>query len=291
MQKTEMRNPATRHIDRADTGEILRLIQTENENAAHAVGQCLAEIGQACEAIVRGMEKGGRLFYIGAGTSGRLGVLDAAECPPTYGVTPDTVIGIIAGGRDCMFHAAEREEDNADAGRADLAAYVLKPCDTVVGISASGNASYVVGALQYAQEIGCTTVSVANNPDTRIGSAADIAIVADTDAEVVTGSTRMKAGSAQKMILNMLSTCAMIRTGHVIENMMVNLRPTNDKLTVRVVTILCELTGLSREAAEALLTANEWSIRKAFAAYKEECEKEQTIQKGENHGKENHICT
>lgn len=270
MQKTEMRNPASHHIDRADTAEILRIIQVENENAARAVGACLPQIGQACDAIVRGMEDGGRLFYIGAGTSGRLGVLDAVECPPTYGTSPELVVGILAGGRDCMFRTAERAEDNADAGRADLAAYHPIPCDTVVGISASGNASYVVGALEYAREIGCTTVSIANNPDTQIEAAADIAIVADTGAEVITGSTRMKAGSAQKMILNMLSTCAMIRTGHVIENMMVNLRPTNDKLTARVVTILCELTGLTRDEAAALLEENEWSIQKAYAVYQKQ---------------------
>ena len=263
MQKTEMRNPASHHIDRADTAEILRIIQAENENAARAVGACLPQIGQACDAIVRGMENGGRLFYIGAGTSGRLGVLDAVECPPTYGTSPELVVGILAGGRDCMFRAAERAEDNADAGRADLAAYHPLPCDTVVGISASGNASYVVGALEYAREIGCTTVSIANNPDTRIEAAADIAIVADTGAEVITGSTRMKAGSAQKMILNMLSTCAMIKGGHVYSNLMINLKPTNLKLRYRVISIVRDIVNCGEDEAVELLDMNDWNIRKA----------------------------
>lgn len=272
MQKTEMRNPASLHIDRADTHEILKIIQTENENAVHAIGQCLPEIALACDAITTGLENGGRLFYIGAGTSGRLGVLDAVECPPTYGVSPETVVGIIAGGRDCMFRAAERAEDNADAGRADLAAYALKPVDTVVGISASGNAAYVVGALTYAREIGCRTIALANNTGCRIEKAADIAIIADTGPEVITGSTRMKAGSAQKMILNMLSTCVMIRTGHVVENLMVNLRPTNDKLTERMVTIVCELTGYDRDEARRLLAENDWNIRSAYAAFQKNME-------------------
>ncbi len=266
MLATEMRNPATTHIDTASTLEQLQLIQAENMRAAAAVGQALPAIAAAVDAIVAGLRQGGRLIYLGAGTSGRLGVLDASECPPTYGVSPDLVVGVIAGGRECMFRAAEGAEDSAKAAEADMQALGLIPADTVVGISAAGGAAYVLAALRYAKQRGCTAVGLTCNADSPLAQQADVAIVTDTGAEPITGSTRMKAGSAHKMVLNMLSTCAMVQTGHVMENLMINLRPTNEKLRARVISIVRELTGAQEAETVALLDANGWVIREAVNA-------------------------
>lgn len=263
IQKTEMRNPATKYIDRMSTRDMAACIQRENEYAAEAVGKALPEIEKACDIIAERLADGGRLFYIGAGTSGRLGVLDAVECPPTFGVPRDMVVGIIAGGYDCMFRAAEREEDNAAMGANDLIQHGISKKDVVVGISASGNAAYVVGALEYAEQLGCAAISISSNQDSAITKCADIAIVADTGPEVITGSTRMKAGTAQKMILNMLSTIAMIKLGNVYENMMINLRPSNEKLARRMIGIVREITGTDEITAKELLISAEWNIRKA----------------------------
>ena len=264
MLKTEMRNPLTKHIDKMTTAEMLKIIQDENYNAVRAVGEALPQIEKAIDAISANMEKGGRLIYMGAGTSGRLGIIDASECPPTFGVSHDTVMGIIAGGNDAMFRANEGGEDNPMAGVDDLKARDLKPEDTVVGISAAGNAAYVVEALKYAKSIGCTTVGVSSNYGCKLELTADIAIITDTGAEVITGSTRMKAGTAQKLVLNMLSTCSMIKTGKVYENLMINLRPTNIKLSRRMVSIVTEILECDDVTAERLLNENEWSIRKAI---------------------------
>ena len=262
--KTEMRNPATTHIDRMTTAEMAACIQRENENAVAAVGQALPAIETACDHIAERLAAGGRLIYIGAGSSGRLGVLDAVECPPTYGVPQSMVIGIIAGGPKCMFQAAEKEEDDASSAVRDLQEHQLTGQDVVVGISAAGNAAYVVGALEYAQTLGCFTVGITSNEGSLITECADIPIVADTGPEVITGSTRMKAGTAQKMILNMLSTIAMIKLGCVYENMMVNLKPVNEKLRQRVITILCEILSCREEKAVQLLDDHNWSIRAAI---------------------------
>ncbi len=266
---TESRNPRTTHIDRASTAEMLALLQHENLRAAEAVGEALPSIALAVDAIVDGLNQGGRLIYIGAGSSGRLGVLDAVECPPTYGVDRELVSGIIAGGEDCMFRAAEGEEDSGDCGRRDLAAKAIVHADRVVGISAAGNAAYVAEALAYAREVGCVTIGVTSNHGSRLAVESDIAIVTETGAEAITGSTRMKAGSAQKMVLNMLSTCAMVKTGKVCENLMINLRPSNIKLKRRVISIVRELTGLGEDASIELLDAHGWSIRDAVDAFKE----------------------
>lgn len=233
MQKTEMRNPNTTNIDKASTADILKMIQAENVNAVNAVGNAIENITKACDAIAESMKKGGRLIYIGAGTSGRTGVIDAVECPPTFGVDSNTVIGIIAGGYDCMVRASEGEEDNGEAGVGDLKAHSVNGNDVVVGVSAAGNAEYVVKALLYAQSIGCTTVGVTSNFGSLIDKTADIPIVTDTGAEVITGSTRMKAGTAQKLVLNMLSTTAMIKMGYVYENLMINLNAKNKKLMLK----------------------------------------------------------
>ncbi len=264
MQKTEMRNEKTTHIDKMSTQEMLRIINEENMNAVKAVENAIDNIEKACDAIVSGFENGGRLFYVGAGTSGRLGVADAAECPPTFGVPKDLVIGIIAGGKDCMVAAAEGEEDDYDTGVNDIKIHTLKPADVVVGISASGNAKYILGALDHAKECGCTTVCLTSNANSKIDLAADISIVTDTGAEVVTGSTRMKAGTAQKLVLNMLSTVSMIRTGKVYENLMINLKPSNEKLTLRMIRIVCDITGCDEEKARTALENSEWNIRKSI---------------------------
>ena len=267
--KTEMRNPNTTYIDRMTTAEMLDAIQKENENAVHSVRGALKEIEIACDIIAEKLSQGGRLIYIGAGTSGRLGVLDASECPPTFGVSRDMVIGIIAGGEKCMFQAAEGAEDNYGSGIKDLKDRNLTKNDVVVGISAAGNAQYVIGALDYANELGCETIGITSNEDTLITKSAKISIITDTGAEVITGSTRMTAGTAQKLILNMLSTVAMIKLGNVYENMMINLRPTNDKLTLRMVRIVTEITGVSEDEARKLLEESNWSIRDAVQRHSE----------------------
>lgn len=261
--KTEMRNPNTKNIDRMSTSQMLECIQRENENAVLSVRQALDKIEIACDVIAEKLSKDGRLIYVGAGTSGRLGVLDASECPPTFGVPRSMVVGIIAGGEKCMFQAAEGAEDSYESGINDLKDKQLTKNDVVVGISAAGNAQYVIGALDYANELGCETIGITSNEDTLITKSAKISIITDTGAEVITGSTRMKAGTAQKIILNMLSTVAMIKLGNVYENMMINLRPTNDKLTLRMIRIVTEIIGVSEEEAKKLLEESNWNIRSA----------------------------
>ncbi len=261
--KTEMRNPNTKNIDRMSTSQMLECIQRENENAVLSVRQALDKIEIACDVIAEKLSKDGRLIYVGAGTSGRLGVLDASECPPTFGVPRSMVVGIIAGGEKCMFQAAEGAEDNYKSGIKDLKDKQLTKNDVVVGISAAGNAQYVIGALDYANELGCETIGITSNENTLITKSAKISIITDTGAEVITGSTRMKAGTAQKIILNMLSTVAMIKLGNVYENMMINLRPTNEKLKNRMIRIVTEIIGVNEEEAKKLLEKSDWNIRTA----------------------------
>lgn len=263
--KTEMRNEASRHIDKMDTEEMLQLIQQENRNAVAAVDAALPQIACVCDVVTQQFNRGGRLFYIGAGTSGRLGVMDAAECPPTYGVSRDQVIGIIAGGDGCLKKAAEAQEDDKDSGRRDLEQYALCDRDVVIGISASGGAAYVIGALQYANEMGAMTVSLTSNPHTPMEEVAKLSIVTDTGPEVITGSTRMKSGTAQKLVLNMISTAAMIKTGKVYENLMINLKPTNRKLRQRMIRIVCQIKDCTPEESEKLLDAHQWDIRSAVS--------------------------
>ncbi len=264
MLKTEMRNERTMHIDQMTTLEMVSVMNAENMNSVLAVEKALPEIARAVDVITGAMQQGGRLIYMGAGTSGRLGVMDAAECPPTFGVPHETVQGIIAGGRERMFTAGENAEDSYDAGAAD-AREALRPGDVLVGISAAGGAQYVVGALETARALGCPTVAVTSNAGTAITKAADIAIVSDTGAEVVTGSTRLKAGNAQKFVLNMLSTCAMIKTGKVYENLMINLRPSNEKLRGRVIRITAAILDCPEAEAVPFLEQADWDIRRAVA--------------------------
>ncbi|MBQ7962699.1 MAG: N-acetylmuramic acid 6-phosphate etherase [Clostridia bacterium] len=274
MLKTEMRNPSTTHIDRMSTAEMVRIIQDENVNAAMSIEKALSSIERAIDAITERMAKGGRLFYIGCGTSGRLGVLDASECPPTYGVPYDLVIGIIAGGDGALRKAVEGAEDSHEAGYGDISSYNITELDSIVGISVAGGAQYVLGAFAKAREVGALIISLSSNEDTPIERAADIGIISDTGAEVITGSTRMKAGSAHKMVLNMISTAVMVRLGHVYENMMINLRPSNVKLRDRMIRILREITELSYDRCEKLLNENEFSLHLALRSQENNYEKD-----------------
>ena len=261
MHKTESRNVNTMHIDEESTAGMLRLIQNENYNAVKAIEDAMPAIERACDEIYERMSRGGRLIYMGAGTSGRLGVIDAVECPPTYGVSNEMISGIIAGGNDRMVSAAEGAEDVGDAGIRDLAEKQPNPNDTILGISVAGNAAYVADALVYAHNLGCLTVGLTCNKGSRLDVEPDISIVTDTGAEPITGSTRMKAGSAHKMVLNMISTCVMIKLGNVYQNLMINVKPTNIKLKKRVISIVCEILECNEEVAIERLKKHNWSIR------------------------------
>ncbi len=263
MLNTEMRNPETCGIDKMSTAEMLRIINSENAKVTFAVEKALPEITIVCDAAADAINAGGRIFYIGSGTSGRLAVCDAAECPPTFGVPYDLFNGIIAGGEKCMFKAAENAEDNEENGINDLKSHDFSSKDILIGISASGSAAYVISAVNYAKSIGAKAFSITNNPDTQLGKVSDVDICADTGPEVITGSTRMKAGTAQKIILNMISTAAMVKCGCVYENLMINLKPTNKKLKRRMVGIVSEILSCTPEKAEVLLENNNWSIRLA----------------------------
>lgn len=263
MLRTEMRNPHTMHFDKMSSAEQVAAMCRENQNAVLAVEKATPAIAKAIDAVAAAFNGGHRLFFIGAGTSGRLGVLDAAECPPTFGVPQDMVQGIIAGGKERMFSASENDEDKLENGVADVKNAGLSAGDVLVGVSVAGGAAYVVGALQAARELGATTVALTSNFDTPIEKVADITIITDTGAEVLTGSTRLKAGTAHKMVMNMLTTCAMAQTGRVYENMMINLRPSNVKLRARVVRITAAILNCDEETAIARLEANDWSIRRA----------------------------
>jgi len=265
MLKTEERNPRTTHLDQMSTMEIVRVMNEENMNSVLAVEKALPEIARAAEAAAEAVSKGGKLVYIGAGTSGRLGVMDAAECPPTFGVGYDVVQGIIAGGYERLVTAGENAEDSYEAGARDVEG-VLCPGDVLVGISAAGGARYVVGAMEKAREAGCVTVALTSNPGTAITEKADIVIVCDTGPEVVTGSTRLKAGNSQKFVLNMLSTCAMVKTGKVYENLMINLKPSNEKLRGRVIRITAAILDCGEKEAERALEQHDWDIRKTVEA-------------------------
>ena len=268
MLKTEMRNPKSTHIDQMSTIEMVKLMSEENYVAVKAVEDACEDIAKAVDAISASMEQGGRLYYIGAGTSGRLGVLDASECPPTFGVPYDLVTGIIAGGYECLVKAGEGGEDKRENGIYDIESRVVAG-DVVVGISAAGGAAYVVGAIERAKELGCVTVAVTSNDDSALAKTADICIYTDTGAEIITGSTRLKAGTAQKLVLNILTTASMVKTGKVYENLMINLSPTNEKLRRRVISIVKDICEVDEAKAVELLEANGWNIRASVNAYKQ----------------------
>ncbi|HHC7307813.1 TPA: N-acetylmuramic acid 6-phosphate etherase [Vibrio campbellii] len=261
---TESRNPASAEIDTLSTIEMLQVINQEDQKVALAVQAVLPQIAQTVDAITAAFANGGRLIYMGAGTSGRLGILDASECPPTYGTHPDMVIGLIAGGHQAILKAVENAEDNAQMGQDDLKALNLTQHDVVVGIAASGRTPYVLGGLEYAKSVGATTASIACNPGCAMAEAADIAILPVVGAEVVTGSSRMKAGTAQKLVLNMLTSGAMIRSGKVFGNLMVDVEATNAKLIQRQTNIVIEATGATKEQAEKALEACERHCKTAI---------------------------
>ena len=261
---TEQANPKTEDIDRRSTLEIVTLINEEDKTVAEAVSRVLDRVAQAVEAIAGRISAGGRLFYAGTGTSGRLGVLDASECPPTYGVPPDLVRGIIAGGYDALHKAVEAAEDKPDQAARDLDAFGVSSGDAVVGISASGNTPYTLGALQHARKIGAAAIALTCNPDSRMASQADISIAPVVGPEVIAGSSRMKAGTAQKMILNMISTATMVRLGLVYGNLMSNLQANNDKLVRRACAILAEESGVSAEEAARVFEQSGRDLRTAL---------------------------
>ena len=253
---TESRNPASKKLDEVSTLELVKIINQEDKKVALAVETVLPQIAAAIDSIARRLQTGGRLFYIGAGTSGRLGILDASECPPTYGSAPEIVQGIIAGGYPAIFQAQEGAEDSAELAAADLAAKKLCRHDVVAGLAASGRTPYVLGGLRFAASCGAETIAISCNPDSAIAQAAHIAITAAVGPEVVTGSTRMKAGTAQKMILNMLSTGAMVRLGKVYGNLMVDVKASNKKLEERACRMVMEATGCDRLHSQSALQAS-----------------------------------
>lgn len=246
---TEQRNPATTQIDCCSTEEMVAIMQAEDAKVSEAIRKILPEIARAIDATAARLAAGGRLFYIGAGTSGRLGVLDASECPPTYGTAPELVQGIIAGGTVAMFRAQEGAEDDETLAGKDLATRHFTKDDVLVGIAASGRTPYVIGGLRYAKGIGALTIALSCSEGSEIAPLADIALTPVTGPEIVTGSTRMKAGTAQKLVLNMLSTGTMIRLGKVYGNLMVDVKASNHKLEERARRIVMQGSGCSREAA------------------------------------------
>ena len=258
---TESRNANTLDIDKLSTLEMVKKINNEDKKVAEAVEKELPKIAEAIDGIVRGMYNGGRLIYIGAGTSGRLGILDASECPPTYGVSEEVVQGIIAGGTEAIFRAKEGAEDSEELAVEDLKLKKLNENDTVVGLAASGRTPYVISGLNYANEIGALTVSVTCNANSAVSKAAKISIAPVVGPEVITGSTRLKSGTAQKLVLNMLSTGAMIKLGKVYGNLMVDVKATNEKLVERSKRIVCEATGADREEVEKALNETDFDVK------------------------------
>ena len=261
---TEQANPRTREIDRRPTIEIVTLINDEDRTVADAVARVLPQVADAVERIVERLSKGGRLFYVGTGTSGRLGVLDASECPPSYGVPPDLVRGIIAGGVEALYRSVEAAEDDPAQAARDLEAAGVTAGDAVVAISASGNTPYTLGALRHAGQVGAAAIAVTCNPESQMAAAAEVSIAPVVGPEVIAGSSRMKAGTAQKLILNMLSTATMIRLGLVYGNLMSNLQANNAKLVRRACAILAEEAGLSGDEAARLFEAAGRDLRVAF---------------------------
>ena len=289
---SEQRNPNTLHIDALSSLEVVTLLNHEDKQVAFAVEKNLPQIAQAVEHIVAAFQSGGRLVYMGAGTSGRLGVLDASECPPTFGVPSSMVVGLIAGGEAALRNAVEGAEDNREAGEQDLRHIHFSRKDVLVGIAASGRTPYVIGGLQYAKQLGATTISLVSNPNASMSDIADIAITTAVGPEALTGSSRLKSGTAQKMVLNILTTAAMIRLGKCYQNLMVDVQATNQKLKARAILIVMQatecdqitaeqtlftthgnaklaimmlLSGLDKDQAEAVLTQNKGRLKDALA--------------------------
>ena len=250
---TEQRNPNSMHVDSLSALEIVQLMNEEDKQVPLAIEKCLPQIAQAVECIVAAFQQGGRLVYIGAGTSGRLGVLDASECPPTFGVSPEIVKGIIAGGERALRHPIEGAEDSKAQAVVDLQTIQFSSKDVLVGIAASGRTPYVVGALEYAKSLGSATVSIASNPNSAMANIVDIAIDTVVGPEVLTGSSRLKSGTAQKLVLNMLTTASMILMGKCYQNLMVDVQASNEKLKARAIRIVMQATDCDKALAEETL--------------------------------------
>lgn len=250
---TEQRNPNSMHVDSLSALEIVQLMNEEDKQVPLAIEKCLPQIAQAVECIVAAFQQGGRLVYIGAGTSGRLGVLDASECPPTFGVSPEMVKGIIAGGERALRHPIEGAEDSKAQAVVDLQTIQFSSKDVLVGIAASGRTPYVIGALEYAKNLGSVTVSIASNPNSAMANIVDIAIDTVVGPEVLTGSSRLKSGTAQKLVLNMLTTASMILMGKCYQNLMVDVQASNEKLKARAIRIVMQATDCDKALAEETL--------------------------------------
>lgn len=261
---TETRNPDTMHLDEMSALEIVTAMNREDRKVPEGIEPVLPQIAAVVETVEAAFRNGGRLFYLGAGTSGRLGVLDASECPPTFGVEPGMVVGLIAGGDRALRFPIEGAEDSRELGRKDLEEHDLCAKDVVVGIAASGRTPYVLGALEYARSIGCKTAAIACNKGSAVGQAADIAIEAQVGPEVLTGSTRLKAGTAQKMILNMITTGAMVRIGKAYQNLMVDVVQSNEKLETRAENIVIAATGVERSQARQTIDAAGGKVKLAI---------------------------
>lgn len=261
---TEKTNKNSRHLDRMTTREIVRVINDEDKTVPFAVERELDDISRAIDLIADRLRNGGRLIYIGAGTSGRLGIIDATECPPTYGVSPELIQGVIAGGHPAMFRSSEGMEDVAEDAAADLDAVGFSDKDVCMAISASGSAAYCRGALEYAHSLGAATVALSCNKNGAMNPLADVAIAVVVGPEVVSGSTRMKAGTAQKLVLNMISTGAMVKFGKVYQNLMVDMQATNVKLVDRACRMVVEATGIARAQAETLLKQTDYDVKPAI---------------------------
>jgi N-acetylmuramic acid 6-phosphate etherase len=264
---TESRNAASISIDRLSTAEMLAVMNAADAEVPGAVAKVLPDIARAVDEIAARLENGGRLFYIGAGTSGRLGVLDASECPPTFNVPPSLVEGIIAGGDRALRTSVEKAEDDPEHGKADLRTHELKAGDALIGIAASGRTPYVLGAIEYARGLGAVTIGLSCSPGSKLSEIADISVTPAPGPEIITGSTRLRAGTATKLVLNMISTGVMIRLGYVYGNLMVNVQPTNDKLVDRGRRIVSTLTGLSY-AESAILLDKAGAVRTAIVMQK-----------------------
>jgi N-acetylmuramic acid 6-phosphate etherase len=277
--QTEMRNAASERLDEMSALEIVTLMNEEDEKVAYAVRQVLPQVAKAVELIVSAMEQGGRLLYFGAGTSGRLGVLDASECPPTYGTDPSLVRGIIAGGPAAMSEAVEGAEDSMELGAEDVERAAVTSKDVVVGIAASGRTPYVIGALGAAKKRGAKIVSLSCNPTAEISHGVDVSIDVVVGPEVVAGSTRLKAGTATKMVLNMLTTASMVKLGKVYGNLMVNVQATNQKLRERAKRIIMQVTGVDYAQAEKLINAAAGDVRVAIVMQKTAASYEEAVQR------------
>lgn len=283
---TETRNPNTMNLDTMSPLEIVTVMNQEDARVAAAITPALPQIAQCVTWAAESVGQGGRIVYMGAGTSGRLGVLDAVECPPTFGVAPEVVVGLIAGGEKAFVKAVEGAEDSRELGRTDLVEIGLAPRDIVIGIAASGRTPYVLGGLDYAKEVGCHTVAISCNPGSAIGKAAELAIEVVPGPEVLTGSTRLKSGTCQKLILNMISTATMVRSGKAYQNLMVDVMQTNEKLVVRAQNIVMEATGCDRQtAAEKIAQAggNAKTAITMILADCDACEARNRLEKARGH--------